>query len=333
MFADANSASRFRGRRVLVIGASGFVGRWVAQDLSRSGAQLWLVVRDVEAMYSIAASLGIRGEIVAADLGHQKALPLLFAKVQPEITFHLAGYGVTPGENDPQCAQAMNVELVKGVAEAVAALPPVDWPGLRLVHTGSTAEYGPVKGLVKEDSPTRPESLYGETKLAGTLALKTVVSRSGLRAVVARLFTVYGPGESEGRLLPSLLAAAKSGERLQLTSGEQQRDFTYVGDVAAGLLRLACVQESAPTIVNLATGQLTRVRDFVTQAAEILGLRPEQLHLGALAQRAHDLHQGPADVSRLEHLTGWRPRTTPAEGIRRTTDLEHELASTRTHSA
>ncbi len=210
---------------------------------------------------------------------------------------------------------------MKEIAEVIAAEKPGAWPGLRLVHVGSAFEYGPVQGELTEDSPTSPTSLYGETKLAGTRALLEVQARTGLRAITARLFTVYGPGEHAPRLLPSLLRVAKTGETLPLTAGEQQRDFIYVADVAEGLLRLGMLHQ-APGIVNLATGRRTSVREFAACAAEVLGLRAEQLQFGAIPYRGDEVQQATVSTRRLEELTGWRPVCTIREGIEATKRFE-----------
>lgn len=308
--------SAYRGRRVLVTGASGFIGRWVARALSRAGADLWLLGRNLEALHAVCADFGIHGHVRTANLAEPGAYSQVHRELHPEITFNLAGYGVDPEEREPRLYEAMNSFLVAEIAEAIAESPGSGWPGLRLVHVGSASEYGPVGDPLTESAPARPTSLYGQTKLDGTERLLAVRRRKGCRALVARLFTVYGPGEHPGRLLPSLLRAARTGERLALTSGTQRRDFTYVEDVAEGLLRLG-VLDQVPGLVNLATGKLTPVRQFAECAARIVGLRPGQTQFGALPTRSDEPQQGCPDLSLLETLLGWRPATPIAEGIHR----------------
>ena len=137
-------------------------------------------------------------------------------------------------------------------------------------------------------------------------------------ALTARLFTVYGPGEHSGRLLPSLIHAAEAGTAIDLTEGSQERDFTYVEDVAEGLLRLAESDFEPGEVVNLATGRLTSVREFVLTAAEELGLSDEQLRFGALSTRDEEMAHAPVSVDRLAELLGWLLPTSVREGIRKT---------------
>ena len=137
----------------------------------------------------------------------------------------------------------------------------------------------------------------------------------GITSVTARLFSVYGPGEHPGRLLPSLLEAARNGNHLELTAGKQQRDFTYVEDVVEGLLRLSVTNTLPGDIVNLATGHLTSVRQFVETAARIMGIPDDHLHFGALPTRLEEMQHKPVAVHKLKKLTAWLPSTSVAQGI------------------
>ena len=131
----------------------------------------------------------------------------------------------------------------------------------------------------------------------------------------ARLATVYGPGEHDHRLLPSLLRAAASRQPLKLTAGKQERDFTFVGDVVEGMLRLGSLSADIPPVVNLATGNPVSVREFVESARDQLEVDPELLLLGALPYREDEVWQGPLNVTLLDNLLAWRPRIGLHEGI------------------
>ncbi len=307
----------YRERCVLVTGASGFIGRWVARALTETGADLWLTTRDAQTLQDVCDHYRIRGRIRVANLAEPGAFTRVGEEVRPDVVFNLAGYGVSPDERDPELAKALNARLVAEMVAAAGNSQASAWHGLKLVHTGSAFEYGAIEGQLTEQSTGAPTSLYGRTKLAGTQQLLAGRTRTGGRAVVARLFTVYGPGEHPGRLLPSLLRLAGTSESLPLTAGQQERDFTYVEEVAEGLLRLGLLPE-APGIVNLATGKLTSVREFAECAARIAGLGPEQVRFGALPTRPDEPRQGNADISLLEALLNWRPGVSIEEGIRRT---------------
>jgi UDP-glucose 4-epimerase len=143
----------------------------------------------------------------------------------------------------------------------------------------------------------------------------------GLRAVTARLFTVYGPGERAGRLLPSILEARRTGRPLQLSSGTQRRDFTYVEDAAEGLLKLGLAPDLRCGIVNLATGRLATVRVFVETAAAILGIPSEHLEFGAIPANTHEMEHEAVCLGRLRRIVGWIPSISIAEGVCKTLEF------------
>lgn len=305
----------YRGRRVLVLGASGFMGRWVARGLTAVGADLWLSGRDLPSLQAVCDTYEIQGRFLESDLAEKGAFAKLYQQSQPDVTFNLVGYGVDPSERVDSLASRLNELLVAEIAEIISLDRNRNWLGLRLVHVGSGAEYGSLPGPLTENLAPAPLSPYGQTKLAGTRALASISERTGLRAVTARLFTVYGPGEHAGRLLPCVIDAARSGVPLRLTRGDQERDFTYVGDVAEGLLRLGSLEGPVPSVLNLATGVLTSVRDFAACAAELLRVRPDQLQFGALSTRPDELRHGPVDLHLLRKVLGWVPASTVRTGV------------------
>ncbi len=304
--------------RVLVLGASGFIGRWVARMLTACGADLWLAVRNPEASRGIFAAYGVEGRILSCDLLDRAALRAVIDRARPAVVFNAAGYGVSPNERDPRLLRQVNVEFLEHLCETAAAVRLPEWVGRRIVHCGSAAEYGDARGDLAEDTEPRPTTEYGRAKLEGTRMLQSVCLRRSLDGVTARLFTVYGPGETRGRLLPSLLEAARTRVPLPLTSGAQVRDFTYVGDVAEGLLRLGLSRGPHGEIVNLATGTLMSVRRFVETAAAVLAIPADLLRFGELSPRPGEMTHDPVRLDQLRARTGWTPPTDPAAGIQKT---------------
>jgi nucleoside-diphosphate-sugar epimerase len=286
--------------------------------LSARGAELYLAVRSRAAAEAVFERYQVRGEVIEQDLTHSESLFRLLRRVTPSIVFNLAGYGVDPAERDPALADCINHRLIGELCRGLAEFRETAWPGAALVHTGSALEYGTSGGDLAEDVVPQPLTLYGQSKLAGTLALASCARKYGLAAVTARLFTIYGPGEHAGRLLPSLMRLRRSGASLDLTAGLQQRDFTHVEEAAEGLLRLGLCSLERGVTVNLATGCLTSVRAFAETAAAELGIAANRLRFGALPARPEEMVHLPVAVGRLRRLTGWVPGVTIAEGIRRT---------------
>lgn len=316
-----------RGTRIIVLGASGFIGRWVARRLCRQGVKPYLLVRDPAVAERVFRDYEINGEIIQADLHHADSVVEFIGEIKPDVVFNLAGYGVDRTERDEATACQINAYLVEAICRAMAIHGNHAWTGQSIVHVGSALEYGEIGGNLAEDSAVNPTTLYGKSKLMGTNLLTQFCRKLGVRGITARLFTVYGPGEHDGRLLPSLIQAANDGQPLQLTAGEQKRDFTYVEDIADGLLRLAVAESQPGEVVNLATGRLTTVRSFIETAASILNIPENNLQFGAIPTRAEEMQHDPATVDRLRRLIGWTPPTEIAEGIQRTAKQARRLLS------
>ncbi len=315
---DRAAHELYRGRRVAVLGATGFIGAWLARRLCACGAEPHLFLRDSVRAKRVFASHGIEGHRVELNLRDTQALREALHRIRPAITFNLAGYGVDRSEVDEAVGDRLNAQLVQTIAAALADARDPSWPGRALVHVGSALEYGTIGNDLDEESDPLPDTPYGRTKLRGTLLLREACTRTGLPAATARLFTVYGPGEHPHRLLPALLETARSGEPLRLTAGHQHRDFTYVEDVAEGLLRLGAAATGPGEVLNLATGRLQSVREFARIAARVLGIPDERLRFDELPTRPEEMRHAPVAIERLRSRLGWAPTTTIEEGIRRT---------------
>lgn len=316
--ARAGSAAQlpaYAGAPVLVLGASGFIGHRVVAMLAGHGASVTAAIRRETASEPLLHTGAER--TVVCDAADPDAIRSLVGDSRPAITFNVAGYGVDRAENDECPANEINAMLPARLAACLATerLPP--WSGLRLVHVGSALEYGRAGGDLRESTPPEPGTLYGRTKLAGTVSMGERARESGLPAVTARLFTVYGPGEHAGRLLPTLLDTVRTGEPVDLTAGMQRRDFVYVDDVAEGLLRLGLSDVQPGEVVNLAMGELTTVRSFVERAAHVLGIRPALLRFGLLETRPEEMNHEPVSIERLRALTGWSPTIQIEDGVLR----------------
>ena len=280
---------QYEGRVVLILGATGFIGCWVARLLSNSKAELVLCVRDVSAAEELFARYGIAGRIFQIDLADETQVRKSLNEIRPDILFNLAVYGVARSEQDPKIAHQINVELVEVLCQELARSPKSNWDGRRLIHAGTAMEYGQIPGDLREDSAGNPTTLYGISKLAGTQTVMSICRASGLAGCTARLFAVYGPGEAPERLLPSLLKIKANPELLPMTAGLHKRDFVYVEDAAEALIRLGISSATPGEIVNVATGRLTSIRRFAELAADTMDIPREYLGFGILPTRVEEM--------------------------------------------
>lgn len=309
----------YKEKNVVILGASGFIGRWLARALSKNGAHVFLFVRDKLAANIIFNQYEINGIIFEHDLvANEASLKDLFQTISPDLVFNLAGYGVDPNQRDKVTAYKVNAGLIETICHAISETKSDTWNGQNIVHVGSALEYGKDTGNLSESLTYTPTTIYGESKLLGTQQLTRSCVKHGLKGVTVRLFSVYGPGEHNSRLLPSLINATK-GQLLSLTKGTQKRDFTYIDDVVEGLLRIGSVNKPEifmkGPIINLATGHLNSVRNFVETAANVLDIDTKYLKFGDIPMRSEEMQHLPVSIHLLRQHLHWSPVISISEGI------------------
>lgn len=288
-------------KRVLVTGATGFIGR---QSLAA------LRARNVE-VYAVSSRTPPSGDGVRwlkVDLLAPGAAGETVRAVSPTHLLHLAWYAVpgrfwTAPENLPW-VQA-SVDLLRALADA----------GGRFVGAGTCAEYAPADGDCDERrTPVRPATLYGACKHAvGTIA--DAVNGARVSAAWGRVFHLYGPGEAEGRLVPAVVRALLARQPAECTAGTQLRDFMHVQDVGEAFVALLESDVRGP--VNIASGEPVTVADLVVRLARGLDAEP-LLRLGARPTPAGEPPRLTADVRRLRQEVGFHPSHTLDAGLAET---------------
>lgn len=290
--------------RVLVTGATGFVGPRLIKRLLETGAKVWAGVLPGEPTGRLPA----QAKQLPFDVRIPQSVAQAVAEAAPQVVFHLAAVGVTEPTVDPRAALIVNtggaVLLMEALRENGAG---------RLVLVGTCYEYGARQALEGLD----PVNFYAASKAAAWAFARAYWRTCGLPVVVARPFQVYGPDQPTHTLIPSAIGAALAGEDFRMTAGEQARDFVFVDDVIDGLL--ACAQR--PGIeglsIDLGTGQTHTVRQVVECIWELTGARGRIL-AGALPYRPGEVMHLAADAGRTAHLIGWQARVPLEEGLRRT---------------
>jgi nucleoside-diphosphate-sugar epimerase len=287
--------------RVLLFGASGFLGRHVRERFA--------AIPDATLVASGRTGVDLRLDLAEAGTG--RVLSVLRA-IAPDVVVNCAG---STG-NDPSVLAAANVVAVAGL---LAALDRYDRP-VRLVHLGSAAEYGAVEhGVpVTEDIPARPLAPYGMSKLAGT-ALVLSARRHGRDATVLRVFNPLGPGTPvkllPGRLVAEVLRAALTGERATVGNLDGHRDFVDARDVASAVVAAAIAAAAPPPLLNIGSGTATELRVLAARAAALAGVpAPEEADGGSARSAAVSWQQ--ADVSAARAALGWEPTFTLDESLR-----------------
>ncbi len=311
-------SSGLAGTRVLLTGATGFVGSHLVRALVDAGAEVHALRRRPDAGLS---RQGVTWH--AGDLLEPESLRAAAEAARPAVVFHLAAYGTTPAERDEALTVRVNVDGSLALWQALRE------QRARVVVAGSSGEYGATDMPAREDQACAPGDLYGASKLAAGSLLLALGRRDGREVVVLRLFGVYGPGDRPERVLPHVVESLLAGRAAPLTHGEQRRDFTYVSDAVAALL-LAATRPLAPSaqVLNVGGGGCHRLRDVLETAARLVGDESlSLLQFGALASRPGDPPRLCASLETVEKSLGYVPRVSLADGLARTVAAAREARS------
>lgn len=282
-------------KRILVTGATGFVGRNSLPDLvSRGYEVIALTSRPIEDELE-----GV--EFVQCDLTNVEQMRDVVANAKASHLLHLAWRAAVSGIwTAPDNINWLHSSL--NLAQAF-----VEAGGKRIVMTGSCAEYDWASGLCKEDvTPLTPNSYYGGCKLGVFHALKGYCSVNDVEFGWGRIFFVYGPGEHPSRLGADVVLSLLRGDEALCSHGMQLRDYIHCADAGRGLAALA--DSNLIGDYNIATGQAVRVKDVIGALADAVG-RPELVKIGARQAPAYEPPLIVADMEKTKAAgLDWSPK-------------------------
>jgi dTDP-6-deoxy-L-talose 4-dehydrogenase (NAD+) len=262
----------------LVTGATGFVGRHVLRELVEQNGRLRLVVRDGH-QNAIQHCDAIESVVTTADLWAETPEWWERTCQGVDTVIHVAWYA-EPGKylQSPLNSECLagTLRLAQGASRAKVR---------RFVGIGTCFEYDLSFGRLSIDTPLRPATAYAEAKAAAFRALSRSLAQSGVEFVWCRLFYLYGEGEAEGRLVPYLRARLSAGERADLSSGTQVRDYLDVRDAARMIVKAAHGTVQGP--LNICSGAGTTVRELAERVADEFGRR-DLLRFGARVDNLTD---------------------------------------------
>jgi dTDP-6-deoxy-L-talose 4-dehydrogenase (NAD+) len=244
-------------KKVLVTGATGFIGNHVVQALLANGFQ---VVASASNQSKAKSKNWFQAvDFLELDLSSlDPAVNYYDYFGRPDMMIHLAWEGLPNYKAD--------FHLTSNLPRHQLLLENMIRNGLKdLTVTGTCYEYGMQSGCLKEDFPAMPENAYAEAKNKLRLFLEPIAAASSVPLKWIRLFYMYGPGQNPNSLFSQLEKTLESGEQsFNMSGGEQVRDFLPVAEVAENIVRIAG-QTAVNGIINCCSGKPVKVKDFVEQ--------------------------------------------------------------------
>lgn len=315
----AQDYSFFKGKRVLVTGGTGFLGSHLVKKLLDLRANIYLLVRPTSYLTRIADVLS-SVELIRGDLRVRKTICRAVEVSRPDIIFHLAAYGVSPKTRNPSSLIKTNV---LGLTYLLDSLKGRSYE--KFINTGTCFEYGNHKTRISEDHAIHPLNLYAASKTAAWYICNLNRNLCQKPIVTLRPFTFFGPFERVDRLIPSTVLSIFEGKDVEITSGVQTRDYTYVEDIVDAFLKAAVSEKAIGQTINLGSGKDYSVKKIVKQIMSLMKAEV-RLKIGALSYREDEAWRLCCNNSKALTLLGWRPRVTFDEGLRKTIQWFRENA-------
>ncbi len=291
-------------RRILVTGGAGFIGSHVVDALLDRGDKP-VVLDDFSS--GDRANLPSGAEVVQADVAAPEVVPRI-AHLAPEAIIHAAAQVSVPRSlADPERDRAVNLigtaHVIEGARQA---------GGCRIVFLSTGGGiYGETREPATEESLPRPKAFYSVHKYAAEKYLEL----SGLSHAIARLANVYGPrqrSDLEGGVVAIFSERLAAGEPVTVYgSGDQERDFVHVRDVAGALM--AMLDSSVDGLWNVGTGQATTVNELLAELGHVFRTATE---IRRAPTRAGDVFRSRLSITKITDELGWRPALSLADGLR-----------------
>ena len=301
----------FRAKKILITGASGFIGSHIALRSVQENARVSVLARDTSDLWRI-QQIQEDIEVFRADLRNQEELDICIKKFEPDFVFHMGAYGVDSRQKDSLIAARTNIigtiNLMKSLLKTGCK---------KFVNIGSCMEYGDKKKIIREDATLEPFNIYGSTKAAATIMAHQLAMENHIDIVTLRAFGIFGENEGSHKFFPHIILSVLKGEDVKLTACEQYRDYCYIDNLVDGLFLAAKNESIKNEIFNIGSGTVHQLNYYVDMVYE--QMQPvKKPHYGAIPYRPDEVWKPHPDISKIRKMLLWEPKISLPEGLKRT---------------
>lgn len=303
--------SDFKGKNILIIGVTGFIGSNLANELVSQGANVHGIIREGSDTWRVKKDDGVT--LHYGDITDFENIKELANKIKPHVIYNLAASksSSTALGNKINFTTSANINIAatQNLLEATAH---IDYE--KFIQIGSASEYGPMDHPIKETDRPEPHTYFGTTKLAGTLSAIQFAKTNKKPVTVLRLFSVYGYMEPKTRFIPRAIRGVYDGSVIALAPPGYKNDCIFIEDVVSACLRAALSNDTVGEIINIGTGVETTNQDIVSIIEDITG-NSSDTTLGEFDPHIYDSFSWVADTTKAKEVLKWSPKHTLKEGL------------------
>jgi NAD dependent epimerase/dehydratase len=312
--------SDYRGKRVFVTGADGFIGSQLTEELVRRGATVRALVNynsfgHFGWLDELPADVLAEIEVVSGD--ERDASQMLALVGGRDVVFHLAALIAIPYSYEaPRSYLSTNVEGTLNVLEACRTANVS-----RLVHTSTSEVFGTARYVpIDEAHPRTGQSPYAATKIAADALVESYHLTWRLPAIIVRPFNTYGPRQSARAIIPTVISQIAAGRTVvEVGSITPTRDFLFVRDTAAAFAVAGLAPGLEGESFNAGTGVEISIGDLITKIAALMGVTVEVRETAERKRpESSEVFRLLADARKLRERTGWAPAFSLEAGLTET---------------
>jgi len=310
----------WKGKKVLVTGAGGFIGSHLSERLILEGCHVVAMIHydsrsDRSNLEFIDSTILREMEIRAGDIRDSHFINQLVKG--REIVFHLAALiGIPYSYTAPSSYVETNIGGTLNVLQA-SLVAEVE----RVVHTSTSECYGTAKYIpIDENHPLQGQSPYAATKIGADKLAESFYLSFGLPVSTIRPFNTFGPRQSARAVIPTILSQLLTGRpELRLGSLEPVRDLNYVDNTVDGFLALACSEEAIGKVLNVGSGNGITIQELTVLAMKTVGREiPIRIDEERIRPKTSEVLSLVCDYTQVKEITGWSPAVTLEAGLKKT---------------
>jgi nucleoside-diphosphate-sugar epimerase len=308
--------------RVLVTGASGFIGSALVRRLLAEKADVYAICRSISTVKNPRLLDNWDNiTIFEGNLQDYHSIKACIDSVEPEKIYHLGAY-THVGRSFDHVIENLDTNTV-GTVNLLKSLENIDFDSL--VYISSSEVYGPSNKVpFREDMQAHPVSPYSISKYAGELFCKMSNDAFNYPVTILRLFTAYGPFQSPNRLIPEVISSCLLKKDFKMTSGKQTREFNYVDDLVNGIIKASLTRRARGETINLGNGEDFPILEITKKIISMIG-NPIKPIVGALEYRPIEIWRMVADNTKARNILKWRPQYSLDEGLKKTIDWYNQI--------